>query len=312
MVSFREKYRLWRKRTLPASKADVTRLQESVRDEISGLRRTLNIDAEALTRRVGQLMRFANTTTTSTQNIQSKLKLGTKAVEEESLAFSYSKLSHTVSKPELVPHSKWQSYLSSNFNRPGVRILEVGSRNVTGGASKRFFSQANYVGFDFYEGENVDVVGDAHKLSSYFGDQRFDLIMSSAVFEHFHMPWIVAHEIQKLLRIGGYVFVETHFSFGTHERPWNFFQFSDMGLRALFNSGLGFELVDSGMSNPMNGVFSQEAEEYLRGKPVHDLYCHSEILCKKAREVAGFDWGNVEMDEVVNNTRYPAPESPIS
>jgi hypothetical protein len=131
MVSFREKYRLWRKRTRPASKADVARLQESVRDEISGLK----IDADALTRRVDELTRLADTTTVLLQNIQSKPELG---IERESLAFSYSKLSHMVSKPKLVPHSKWQSYLSINFNKPGIRILEVGSRNVTGGGSKSF------------------------------------------------------------------------------------------------------------------------------------------------------------------------------
>lgn len=122
------------------------------------------------------------------------------------------------------------------------------------------------------------------------------------------MPWIVAQEIQKLLKIGGYVFAETHFSFGAHERPWNFFQFSDMGLRALFNSALGFELVDYGMSNPMNGVFSQEADEHLRGTLVGELYCHSEILCKKTRDVACFDWSKVGIDEIVDGTRYPPPK----
>ena len=307
MVSLREKYRLWRRRALPASKADVSRLRENVKDDISDLRQALYIDAEALTDRVSDLTRVADAITTLAQNTQSKSEQGRKAAEDAGLEFSYSKLNHTVLEPELVPHSKWQSYLSSNFNKPDVRILEVGSRNVTGGASKKFFSNANYVGFDFYEGENVDVVGDAHKLSSYFGDQRFDLVLSSAVFEHLHMPWIVAQEIQKLLKIGGYVFVETHFSYSTHERPWNFFQFSDMGLRALFNSGLGFDLIDSGMSNPINGVFSQEAAGYLKGKTIQDLYCHSEILCRKSRDVPEFDWGNIEMDEVVSNTRYPAP-----
>lgn len=198
------------------------------------------------------------------------------------LEFSFSQLSHSVPEPRVVPHSKWMTYLSRTFNRRGARILEVGSRNVTGNVSRAPFSAADYVGFDFYKGENVDVVGDAHKLSSYFGDEeKFDLIFSSAVFEHFHMPWIVAQEMQKLLKIGGYVFVETHFSFSTHERPWNFFQFSDMGLRVLFNSALGFEFVDGGMSNRMNGVFTQEADAYLRGRPIDELYCHSEILCKK-------------------------------
>ncbi len=224
--------------------------------------------------------------------------------------FSSSQFGHSVPEPKFVPHSKWMSYLSNSFNRPGVRILEIGSRNVTGGATRRPFSSAHYVGFDFYEGENVDVVGDAHKLSSYFGDdEKFDLIFSSAVFEHFHMPWIVAQEIQKLVKIGGYVFVETHFSSGAHERPWNFFQFSDMGLRALFNNALGFELVDYGMSNRMNGVFSQEADQYLRGIPVHELYCHSEILCKKTHEAPEFDWSKAKIDEIVANTRYPVPKT---
>jgi hypothetical protein len=34
--------------------------------------------------------------------------------------------------------------------------------------------------------------------------------------------------------VGGVLFVETHFSFSSHERPWHFFQFSDMALRVLF------------------------------------------------------------------------------
>lgn len=227
------------------------------------------------------------------------------------LEFSAFQLSHGISQPEFVSHSKWVPYLSEMFNKPGARILEVGSRNVTGGASRKPFSAASYVGFDFYDGENVDVVGDAHKLSSYFGaDEQFDLIYSSAVLEHLHMPWLVAQEIQKLLKVGGYVFVETHFSFASHERPWHFFQFSDMGLRALFNSALGFDLIDSGMSNPMNGVFNQNADEYLRGQPIPELYCHSEILCRKAREVTQFEWKKVEIDQIVDSTRYPPPKSP--
>jgi hypothetical protein len=70
------------------------------------------------------------------------------------------------------------------------------------------------------------------------------------------MPWIVATEIAKLLKVGGVVFVETHFSFSSHERPWHFFQFSDMALKTLFSSALGFECIEAGMSNPLVGRFS--------------------------------------------------------
>ena len=213
-----------------------------------------------------------------------------------------------ISPPKSVAHSDWENFLSTAFNKKGMRILEIGSRNVTGANRRSNFAEADYVGFDFYAGENVDVVGDAHKLSSYFvGQERFDLVFSSAVFEHLHMPWVAATEVQKVLKVGGHVFIETHFSYSSHERPWHFFQCSDMGLRALFNESLGFDLVDSGMSNPISGYFAHDADRYLRHQPVIELYCHSEILCRKRCEVDDFSWSAVDIDGVVEGSRYPAP-----
>lgn len=223
------------------------------------------------------------------------------------LPFQFRK--NKISPPENVSHADWVDFLSKKFNKKGIRILELGSRNVTGTNLRNRFSNAVYIGFDFYDGENVDVVGDAHKLSSYFiGQEKFDLIFSSAVFEHLYMPWIAAVEIQKMLKVGGFVFIETHFSFSSHERPWHFFQFSDMGLRALFNDSLGFDLIDSGMSNPLSGYFAHNADGYLRHSIVTELYCHSEILCKKRCEVNDFEWNKVAIDDIVDGTRYPMPK----
>ena len=217
--------------------------------------------------------------------------------------------SNKILKPKNVSHECWVDYLSNTFNKSGLRVLELGSRNVTGANLRNRFSNAEYVGFDFYDGENVDVVGDAHKLSTYFsGQEKFDLIFSSAVFEHLHMPWVAAVEIQKLLKVGGFVFIETHFSFSSHERPWHFFQFSDMGLRALFNDALGFDLIESGMSNPISGYFAHNADSYLKYLPVAELYCHSEIFCRKRCEIEHFDWDDVSTDSIVEGTRYPLPK----
>jgi len=191
-----------------------------------------------------------------------------------------------------------------------MRILEIGSREVTGQSNARNeFSNAEYIGFDFYPGNNVDVVGDAHKLSAYFeGEEKFDMIYSSASFEHFAMPWIVATEIAKLLKVGGIVFVETHFSFSSHERPWHFFQFSDMALKTLFSKALGFECIEAGMSNPLVGRFSSLADGYLKNKPIAGLYCHSEYLGRKVKDIADFNWGQVDLLDVVGETKYPEPE----
>jgi len=219
-------------------------------------------------------------------------------------------LARDVSTPPNVGHGFALKNLADLANKPGSRILEVGSREVTGPSKAReIFTNAQYVGFDYYPGNNVDVVGDAHKLSSYFSEQdKFDLIYSSACFEHFAMPWIVAVEMAKLLKIGGIVFVETHFAFSTHERPWHFFHFSDMGLRVLFSDALGIECIESGMSNPIVGRFSSLAAPYLRNQPVKNLYCHSEYLGRKVREVNDFHWENIDIASLVGDTKYPEPK----
>ena len=216
---------------------------------------------------------------------------------------------------EGVPSSKglppWELVdLVQGADGQPLQILEIGSREVTGPSeARKKFAGAAYVGFDFYPGSNVDVVGDVHRLSSYFkAGQQFDLIYSIASFEHFAMPWIVSLEIAKLLRVGGVVSVATHFSYATHERPWNFFQFSDMGLRVLFPPALGFECLDTGMSNPIVGRFSALAAEPLRLKRIKGLYCGSEYVGRKVRDEPFFDWGNTPVEDLVAGTVYPAPK----
>ena len=217
-------------------------------------------------------------------------------------------LAKDVPMSKIVSHQKWQRHLYEIGNKHGMRVLEIGSREVTGKSNARNeFSKAEYVGFDYYPGDNVNVIGDAHKLSSYFKEE-FDVVYSSACFEHFAMPWIVAVEIAKVLKVGGFVFVETHFSFSSHERPWNFFQFSDMALKVLFSEALGFECVEAGMSNPIVGRFSSLADPYLKNKAVGGLYCHSEYLGKKIRNTKSFDWGQIDLEGVVGKTKYPKPK----
>lgn len=204
-------------------------------------------------------------------------------------------------------HAAHVEFLAQEFDREGFRVLEVGSREVTGASRMRkVFRKARYVGFDYYAGPNVDVVGDAHKLSQLV-EGKFDLVYSSAVFEHLAMPWIASSEIARVLKPGGAVFVETHFSHSSHERPWHFFQFSDMALRVLFPPAMGFECIHAGLSNPIVGRFSRSADPDLRFKDVTGLYCHSSFYGRKVREVESFRWEDLDLQEVVAGTKYPEP-----
>lgn len=116
---------------------------------------------------------------------------------------SCNKYTHFI--PAKTNHELWQTYLLESFDKPSYRILDIGSRKVTKSPLvAKSFKNAEYVGFDIKSGNNVDIVGDAHQLTSYFEENSsFDLVLSSATFEHFHSPWIVANEIIKMTKLHG-------------------------------------------------------------------------------------------------------------
>lgn len=211
-----------------------------------------------------------------------------------------------VTRPTQSAHLKWINYLHDNFDKEGCEILEIGSREVTGTAEfPSKLKYANYTGFDIYDGNNVNIVGDAHDLSSYIEEgKNYDLIFSSACFEHFVQPWKVATEFIHSLKLGGHVFVETHFAFSSHERPWHFFHFTDLGLKSLFPEKAGIICIESGMSNPIVARFSSEASSYLQQKKITGMYCHTAFLGKKVKEI-GRDKLSTSAKEITKGARYP-------
>jgi SAM-dependent methyltransferase len=138
---------------------------------------------------------------------------------------------------------------------PGYdRILEIGSRARSGIIRRQRFEGKQYQGIDVLEGENVDVVGDAHSLSRYFAPESFDAVYSVSTFEHLAMPWKVAVELNKILRPGGIAYFVTHQALGMHDMPWDFWRFSDTAWDSLFNPFTGFRKVATFLGGPMTLV----------------------------------------------------------
>lgn len=197
-------------------------------------------------------------------------------------------------------------------NNNNLRVLEIGSRIVSPGTSSKkplFSGGASYTGFDYYPDANTDVVGDAHKLSQYFNGQQFDAIFSTSVFEHLAMPWVVAMEINKLLAVGGITFHTTHFAWPLHEQPWDFWRFSDEGLKVLFSQALGFEVIKSGLYVPLRMHLDTmiTGQETLTTQPAFGGVA---ILAKKVAEINSdkFRWDVSLTDVLTAESHYPKPQ----
>lgn len=118
-----------------------------------------------------------------------------------------------------------------NKNAQGKRVLNLGSG--IGRFDKYLSKDLSILNLDIDPSvPRLDVVADAHWLP--FKIESFDIVYSIAVLEHVKKPWVVADEIYRVLRPGGYIVVELPFLNVIHHEH-DYFRFTDKGIRSLFD-----------------------------------------------------------------------------
>ncbi|GLV23535.1 hypothetical protein TomMM35A_33730 [Sphingobium sp. TomMM35A] len=172
---------------------------------------------------------------------------------------------------------------------PGGSMIELGSRARSGNVYTDLFpSLSRYVGTDIMAGPNVDVVADAHTLSRSVGEQ-FDYAFSVSVFEHLIMPWVAAYELNKTLKLGGLIYMQSHPAYPLHDEPWDFFRFSENAWTGLFNKFTGFEVIKTGYSTPATVVPQNASNGALQGLDMAVTYLNSAVIAKKVGDPV-VDW----------------------
>jgi SAM-dependent methyltransferase len=73
-------------------------------------------------------------------------------------------------------------------------------------------------------------------------DASFDTVILSDVLEHIRKPEILVAEMHRLLRPGGHVLLNVPFYHGLHERPHDYFRYTEYALRSMAEDA-GFEVL---------------------------------------------------------------------
>lgn len=187
--------------------------------------------------------------------------------------------------PAMLPD---RSFVRAMAEAPAGPALYLGSRSQTAEiASMRrlvWFGDREAVGFDIHPGHGVDVVGDAHQLSSLFGPDHFAVVYSEALLEHVTAPWLVAAECAKVLKPGGVAIHIAPWVWPTHSEPNDFWRFSDQGLRSLFGVALGFRVLGSGgIGGAIISAVPDWRDEQLRF-PTYSSPAMSWVIAEKVAE----------------------------
>ncbi len=116
----------------------------------------------------------------------------------------------------------------------GSRVIDVGS------GPERLGKE--FINVDIFPFPEVDIVSDATKLP--FKNNTIDAAVSESLFEHVPDAHLVAREMVRVVKPGGYVYVSAPFMHPYHASPDDFNRWTISGLKHMFHD---LEIVESGV-----------------------------------------------------------------
>ncbi len=146
----------------------------------------------------------------------------------------------------------WIKKTKADFIKKAGRVLEIGSKNITGSPRKFFLDAKEYIGTDMERGFDVDLILDAHELLKKFSKESFDTVLCFEMLEHDIAPWITINTMHKLVKPGGYLVVSCPtFGFPLHRHPKDYFRYGEDAFREIIFKG--FKILRISEVKDVNG-----------------------------------------------------------
>ena len=173
----------------------------------------------------------------------------------------------------------------------GKRVLEVGSLDVNGSVRGDVVAlrPAEYVGIDIRPGPGVDVICDAGDLVARFGENAFDVVISTELLEHARDWRRIVSNIKRVTSPGGLMIVSTR-SYGVdfHRRPFDYWRYEKEDFTAIFSDLLVEDLqldpTDPGL------IIKARKPAGLVERDLSDIALYSILRRRRQRDHSRFDF----------------------
>lgn len=167
------------------------------------------------------------------------------------------------------------------------RVIEVGSKYVNGSVRpliERFCKPNEYIGVDIERGKYVDLVVPAEKLVNEFGENSFDVVISTEMLEHVKDWRSVVNNMKLLLRPSGFMYVTTRsFGFPYHAYPYDFWRYEISDMQKIFSD---FDIIKLEKDPWEPGVFlkARKPTEF-KLNDLSNIELYSMALGKRTRDI---------------------------
>lgn len=134
--------------------------------------------------------------------------------------------------------SYWRRQNYAFFDRELARVsadalvLDLGAGQSDFSALLERFPKR--IAADFYPYQGVTVICDLNRRLP-FQEGSVDVVILSNVLEHIYAPQTLMAECRRILKPGGLLLATVPFLIGVHQRPYDFYRYTDINLRRMLH-----------------------------------------------------------------------------
>jgi SAM-dependent methyltransferase len=184
-----------------------------------------------------------------------------------------------------------KKFFDRYWNDSMLRILEIGSQDFNGSLRDFHPVGAKWIGVDIESGPGVDlVITQTSELP--FDDGYFDLVVASSVFEHDPYFWQTFAEMIRVVRDGGYIYINSPSNGAVHRYSMDVYRFYPDAGKALADWGSikreGVELIESFIGEQDGDLWNDFCAVIGVKANSPKLFIHSDTPCRNIWENGKF------------------------
>ena len=168
----------------------------------------------------------------------------------------------------------------------GKTVIDVGSYNHNGNLHDLYqhYEPSTFVGADLFAGPGVDVVCPAEDIAKKFGEESFDIVLSSELLEHARNWREVVSNIKRVAKRSGTILITTRSKgFGLHGYPHDYWRYELDDMRAIFSD---MEIVALESDRQAPGVFIKMRKPMdFKENDTKDIALYSIIEDKRTKHI---------------------------